>query len=469
MLKTVKRRFASGPQPGVRPPNILFLMTDQQRWDALGRTGGWVATPHIDRIAANGVLFPNAYTNAPHCIPARVSLALGLYPHNHGVRSNRTYTMRRRAPNWMRSIREAGYRTSVFGKTHLHPHKGDLRENAEIVHAWGFDHVEEIAGPRASLVCDFALKDRWVEAGVYEAYRRDLQDRFRNKPWLVRPSPLPLELYPDVYVGRQAAAHLRGLDESTPWFCWVSFSGPHEPYDPPEPYAGRYDPEEMPAPIPYWDDDHARPQGWLDVKRSRIDFEPGPGEIATLRAGYAAKVTLIDDQVGELLSVIEERGEWDQTVVAFVSDHGEMNGDYDLIRKGNFLNPAVRVPFIVRAPGSAEGATSDAVVELMDIGATLVELALGSQPKRSLARSLVPVLEEPTKPHRSGALSELYKETMLATHDWKIGVNRDWEPYLLFDLKGDPSETRNLAGLSEYRDTEQELVRELDRLLKATS
>jgi choline-sulfatase len=444
-------------------------MTDQQRWDALGRTGGWVETPHIDRIAANGVLFPNAYTNSPHCVPARVSLALGLYPHNHGIRKNSTYTLAPDEPNWMRSIREAGYSTSVFGKTHLHPHKGDLRENAEIVHAWGFDHVEEIAGPRATSVSSFALKDRWIEAGVYEAYSQDLRDRFKNKPWLVRPSPLPLELYPDVYVGRQAAAHLRAFDGSKPWFCWVSFSGPHEPYDPPEPYASRYDPEAMPAPIPYWNDDHERPQGWLDVKRAKIDFEPERGEIATLRAGYAAKVTLIDDQVGELLGVVEERGEWDRTVVAFVSDHGEMNGDYDLIRKGNFLNPAVRVPFILRAPGLAEGVTSNAVVELMDAGATLVELAGGKHPKRSLARSLVSVLEQPTKPHRSGALSELYKETMLATNDWKIGLNRDREPYLLFDLAGDPSETRNLAGLPEHRETEHELIRALEQVLKATS
>jgi choline-sulfatase len=423
-------------------------MADQHRWDALGCTGGWVHTPNLDRIAANGVLFRNAYTNAPVCIPARVSLALGRYPHNHKVRINRTYTLEREKPTWMRRIHKAGYATSVFGKTHLHPHRGDLRENDDLVRGWGFDHVEEIAGPRASLVTQFALKDRWQEAGVYEAYKADLKDRFENQAWLVRPSPLPLPLYPDVYVGQQAASYLRAFDRPQPWFCWVSFSGPHEPYDAPEPYASRYDPDAMPPPIPRSQATRERPRGRLD-RRSGVPFEPG--DIARLRAGYAGKVTLIDDQVGDLLRVVEERGEWDRTIVAFVSDHGEMNGDFGLLRKGNFLNPAVRIPFLLRVPGLAEGATTDTVVELMDLGATLAELAGTAAPRRSLARSVVPVLERPSMRHRRGALAEVGKETMYATRDWKIALNKQLRPYLLFNLRRDPTEQRNLVGLRRYR------------------
>lgn len=438
-----------------RPTNILLVMTDQHRWDALGCSGGWVETPNIDRLAAAGVHFRNAYTNAPVCIPARVSLALGRYPHNHGVRRNKPYTLPPKRNTWMRRISQAGYQTSVFGKTHLHPHEGDLRENIGLVRRWGFDHVEEIAGPRASLVTEFELKDRWVEAGLWEDYRRDLQDRFSGKPWLVRPSPLPVELYPDVYVGRRAAEHIRGLDGDRPWFAWVSFSGPHEPYDPPEEYADRYDPDSMPPPLPPWEGPDGRAEGRLDSGTLRADFEPG--EVAALRAGYAAKVTLIDDQVGELLRVVEERGEWDRTVVVFVSDHGEMNGDFGMLRKSNFLHPAVRIPLVVRLPGKAEGTPSDALVELMDVGATLAEVAGVKKPQRSLARSLVPVLGEPSRPHRSAVLSEVHKEIMLATHSWKIGLNKKGETFLLFKLKSDPFEHRNLAGSWRYRWRERRL------------
>jgi arylsulfatase len=447
-------------------------MTDQQRWDALGCMGGWVETPNIDRIAREGVRFRNAYTNAPACVPARVSLAIGRYPHNHQVWRNRHNTLPPKHPTWMRAIRDAGYSTSVFGKTHLHPHSGDLRKREHLVHAYGLDHVDEIAGPRASVRSRSNLTDRWRDAGVYDAYVRDLEDRLANKPWMARPSPLPLELYPDIYVGQQAAAHLRRYDGRKPWFCWVSFSGPHEPWDAPEPYASRYDPERMPPPVQPHDDGHARPRGLLDrmLERRRIPFEAG--DVARLRANYAGNVTLIDDQIGEVLNIVEQRGELDSTVVAFVSDHGEMNGDHQLLYKNNFLNPAARVPFIVRPPAQMlktdTGGVSNAMLELMDLGATLVELA-GAKPVRgSLARSAVGVLEDASTSHRDMALSELRREFMLATPDWKIVRNRDGAVYLLYDLRNDPCETHNLAGLRDYGEIEADLSRQLDRMLNAT-
>jgi choline-sulfatase len=441
-------------------------MTDQQRWDALGCAGGWVQTPAIDRLAAEGVRFANAYTNSPVCVPARASLATGRYPHNTGVWRNKAYTMPSDAPTWMRAVRDAGYRTSLFGKTHLHPHRGDLRDREDLVRSWGLDYVDEIAGPRAAARSRSNLTDIWEEAGVYEAYRADLRERYANKAWVARPSPLPLELYGDVYVGQQAAAHLRAYTSEEPWCCWVSFGGPHEPWDVPEPYASRYDPASMPAPIRANDDGHDRPRGLLDDKLADggIPFEPG--DVARLRANYAGNVTLIDDQISQILAVVEERGELDDTVITFVSDHGEMNGDHNLIYKQNFLNPAVRVPLIVRLPGSegqATGAVSNAMVELMDIGATVVELAGGQPVEGSLARSLLPVISDPSRSHREVALSELRREVMVATADWKLAVNRDRRAYLLYDLEGDPLETRNLAGLSGYAEVTKHLMRILRR------
>jgi arylsulfatase len=152
-------------------------MTDQQRWDALGCVGGWVETPRLDWIASEGVRFANAYTNAPVCVPARVSLATGRYPHNTGVWKNEAYTLPAGARTWMRAIHGAGYSTSVFGKTHLHPHRGDLRDREDLVRSWGFDHVDEIAGPRAAARCRSNLTDLWEQAGVYADYKADLRER----------------------------------------------------------------------------------------------------------------------------------------------------------------------------------------------------------------------------------------------------------------------------------------------------
>ncbi len=138
----------------MRGPNILLLMTDQQRWDAMGCSGGRVRTPNLDRIAAEGVRFSNCVATSPVCIPTRLSLATGLYPHNTGVWNNMQHQMPADAPTWMQAVRDAGYRTSLFGKTHLHPHNGDLRDREGLMNAYGLDDVNEIGGPgRAPGLC----------------------------------------------------------------------------------------------------------------------------------------------------------------------------------------------------------------------------------------------------------------------------------------------------------------------------
>jgi arylsulfatase len=438
-------------------------MTDQQRWDALSCSGTWVQTPNVDRVAATGVRFAAAYTNSPVCIPARVSLVTGLYPHDLKLWKNQPYTLDVDTPTWMRSVREAGYRTSLFGKTHLHRQRGDLREKAHLLHAYGFDDTDEIAGPKASVYSRSSLTELWRKEGVYEAFRRDLAERTEAATELVRPSPLPLELYPDVYIGRRAADYLRSYDRKQPWFCWVSFTGPHEPWDAPEPYASMYDPAAMPPPVEPLPTTWTRPTGLLDQRMERgIPFEEG--DLARMRANYAGKVTLIDDQVGELLKTIEDRGEADRTVVVFISDHGEMNGDYGLIRKQAFLNGAVRIPFVISMPhelGASTGAVRTAPVELMDLGPTLVELAGGKLSGPNKARSLVSLLRDPAADPREDAISEVRHETMLATKDWKAAVNRAGEVYMLFDLRADPDERLNLAGSPEHAEVSDELQRRL--------
>jgi choline-sulfatase len=435
-------------------PNILFIMTDQQRADAMGCSGGWVKTPNLDRIAGEGVRFENAVTNSPVCIPARVSLATGLYPHNTGVWRNCPYDLPADTPTWMQAVRDAGYRTSVFGKTHLHTHRGDLRQREHMLHAYGMDVVDEIGGPRASARVLSHMTARWEEKGLWDDYRRDYAERFGNKPWVVRPSALPLEEYADVYVGRRAKEYLSAYDEDSPWFCWVSFGGPHEPWDTPEPYASMYRPEDMPKPGCNAEtlalDPESTGLGERKARKDQPQSRLAAEDIAAMRANYAGNVTLIDDQVGGILKVIEERGETDNTVIVVSSDHGEMNGDHGMIYKEHFLNGAVRVPLLVRTPQTArsrtKGGVCDAPVEWMDIGPTVVELAGGQLPHQQFARSLCPVLEEPGGEHRPFAVSEICGEIMILDRRWKCVFNRHGTPYLLTDQLEDREETTNLVA-----------------------
>ncbi|MCZ7645179.1 MAG: sulfatase-like hydrolase/transferase [Planctomycetota bacterium] len=452
-------------------PNLLLVMTDQQRADALGCAGGWVRTPNLDALAAEGVRFAHAVTTTPVCVPARVSLATGHYPHVTGVWNNRDYALPPEYPTWMQAVRAAGYRTSLFGKTHLHPHTGDLREREHLLRAYGLDDIDEIGGPRASMRCGSHMTDAWQRAGLWEAYRADFKERFAKKPWTVRPSPLGLEHYYDTYVGTQAARYLERYERKEPWCCWVSFGGPHEPWDTPEPFASMYDPAAMPKPAAAPADSAPRPQGELDLKLAR---KPAltPGDVAAMRANYAGNVTLIDEQIGRIFETIRKRGEWEKTVVVFTSDHGEHNGDAGLIYKSTFLDGPVRVPLIVRTPETAQGprggAVHEAPAEWIDAGATLVEAAGGTYARRQFAKSLLPAVHDGTIAHRADALSEISGETMLLTPEWKIAVNAEDRPYLLFDRRNDPAESKNLAGNPEFAEVEHELRLRLQERVRAS-
>jgi choline-sulfatase len=170
--------------------------------------------------------------------------------------------------------------------------------------------------------------------------------------------------------------------------------------------------------------------------------------------------------MGGLFEVIEARGEMDSTVIALASDHGEMNGDYGLIYKGNFLESAVRIPFLIRTPaGAAEWEGSggpakicESPIEWFDLGPTLVELAAAKIGHRQFAKSLIPCLRDAHTPVRDESLCELAGEIMIRNAQWKLAANVEGKPYLLFDLGNDPLETRNLAGLSEYREVEAHLL-----------
>jgi choline-sulfatase len=435
------------------PPNILFIMADQFRADALEMTGGYAKTPNLARLARHGLHFPNTFANSVECIPSRLSLATGLDPHQFGLDRNASVTLSATFPNWMQALENAGYVTSVFGKTHLHEHTGDLRDRRHLMQGLGLRVVNETAGPRSLAVVKCDLTDLWEDRDLMEAYRADLRDRFATKPWLARPSPLPLDLYYDSYVGRVAREYLEGLSGEAPWFCWVSFGGPHEPWDTPARYADRYRPEDMPEALQAADLGVGY-GGLLAAALASPVYRPdfGPGDVAALRANYAAGVTLIDDEIGALLEVLERRPDGENTLVIFTSDHGEMNGDYGLIYKANFMDQALKVPLIVVAPHSpvlTDRRESHALVELMDVGATVLDYAGIAPLASSAGRSLRPAIEGGSA-HRDFIVSEFGGFVCAVSDTLKVEFAADLEPVFAAVRSGDMGPERNVCADPAY-------------------
>lgn len=457
----------------MKKPNILFIMTDQQRYDAIGSVSDWVNTPNLNRIASEGIMFNNCVTNSPVCVPARISLATGLYPHNTGIWDNFNVDLSPESRTWMQVIREQGYRTSLFGKTHLHHQNGDLRDREHLIRAYGIDDVYEIGGPWASSRVKSYMTDEWESKALWESYKKDYKERAKNKRYTAKPSPLPLDDYADVHIAGKAGEYLEAYNGEEPWFCWLSFGGPHEPWDAPEPYASMYNPENMPDALPRPAFKEGLPESSLAQKFSEAESYSPPltdEDIKKLRANYAGSVTLIDEQIGKILNIIEKRGELENTVIAFTSDHGELNGDWGLLYKRCFLKGCLNVPFIIRTPDTSQsrfaGSVNSNPIEMFDLGPTLAELAGGRIDYPQFAKSLVPVLKGEKTQIRNEAVSELNGEVMITGKKWKIAVNKKGQAYMLFGIEKDPEEQNNLAFDPNYNSVILSLKeRMLERML----
>ncbi len=426
--------------------NLLFLFPDQWRWDWLGCEDSPfgkvpVRTPNIDALAARGVRFTQCRTNSPVCAPARACLAQGVRYERCGVPGNGYNTPVDR-PNVFKALRDAGYRTACTGKTDLQKHglhkgldgwtpaMGQLGfvESANQCGKW--DAIRSGSTQPADLYMA-ALHATGYLGTHLEDYRRRDTDR-KAKTLATYPTPLPRHLYTDDVTGQRALDMLTRWptdptgEHPAPWMLWVNFPGPHEPFDPPAELKRRYDGVDFPGPVAVPDD--ARPQDHQQLRRN-----------------YAAMCEGIDEWVGRLLDAVEARGELDNTLIVFASDHGEMLGDHGLWYKCVWHEPSVHVPLIVAGPGVRQGVVSDALVELIDISATLLDAAGVAPLPEADAQSFVPVLRGEATTHRDHARSALDKWQMVCEGRHKL-VRTQGEPDRLFDLHADPAEQHDLAA-----------------------
>ena len=374
--------------------HILLITCDELRRDALDCYGGQaVQTPHLNALAARGVRFDNCYTVSPLCLPARCAILTGQYPHRSGAYSNfRKCALDRGIPNLFGQMHTAGYQNAVIGKCHFAPvpysqTRADRTlpydEFAQYYRSLGIDHLD-------------LQDDKQVSVWFYDDYSKELEAHgylkaYRDATWnreygKVFPFPGPEEWHPDAWVGGKTVRYLKGADPKKPTFTWVSFSGPHYPFDAPASYRDRVDtsklpgkdimPEELSGPgrihhDSYWGNGRADGAGQAK-DRACVNFSDEYWH--ELQWQYYANVELIDEKVGEILAAAEAAF-GDDLLVLFTADHGEMLGHHGIWGKHDCAYDDVwRIPLLMRQPG-VEALVSDAIVNLLDILPTCLAAA----------------------------------------------------------------------------------------------
>ena len=466
---------------GKEKPNILFIFADQMRGDALGSLpGSHVISPNLDRLSAEGITFTRCLSNSPLCVPARTVLMTGQLVRENGIWSNRSGADEH-GPSHVRNIRDAGYSTAVIGKTHLWRHSASgqaglhVKEMDHNLAGWGFDYRLEINDPIETAWMDCHYTDYLASKGLLEAHRDFIKtwvnEAYRNsdpKPWNQAPSPVPAGDDIDSFVGRKAVEWLQAYDSDQPFYLQVQFTGPHDPYDGPQSCREQYDASLLDPGIT------ELPPRTSASRGHPLDRCPSVARATTeqrqrWRVHYYANVTLIDAWIGRILEALEKKGALDNTWIIFNSDHGEMLGDHGLWSKANFYEQSVHVPCILRPAKSQSlrnpvGWRSAALVEHVDLPATMIDIARAEKLDGSLGRSLLPYVDlnadDPEASRgKDAVLSELFGQSTICTGDYKLTVRaEDAEPRQLFDLRSDPQELNNGVGDDNYADTIASLI-----------
>ncbi|UCC22460.1 MAG: arylsulfatase [Planctomycetota bacterium] len=431
--------------------NILYLMTDQQRGDCLGCAGNSVIrTPNIDAIAKEGAVFSNAYTSTPSCTPARSALLTGLSPWHHGMlgygRVARRYDF-----ELPRALREAGYYTFGIGKMHWYPER-----NLHGLHDALLYEARRAETP--GFVSDY---DKWFNK---QAPGLDVRATgLGSNDYRAWAYALAEELHPTYWTGQMAVDFIERYDKGRPFLLKVSFHRPHSPYDPPERFMEMYTEDEMPEPyVGAW------------AKRFAAHKEPAPfnlwhgdlglEQVRRSRRGYYGSVSFVDEQIGRIVAALKKRGMYDNTLIVFLADHGDMLGDHHHWRKTYAYEGSAKIPMVLRWPRGmgqeeARGTAIAEPVELRDILPTFLDAAGEEVPDRLDGMSLLRLV-------RPG--KQQWREYIDLEHDVCYSVENHWNAltdgeykYIyhayegveqLFNLQEDPGEMRDLAGEGRCRE-----------------
>ena len=471
---------AAGEKSNIVRPNILFIMTDQHRWDCLGANGNKIIkTPNLDRFAARSANFTHAFVQAPVCVPSRASFFTGRYPHSHKNRVN--YTPLDRHEILMQArLQEAGYRTASVGKLHLYP------PTVEEAKRSGFDIVE--LHDAVSFLDQFSDYVKWrnerdpMKQIYYRRYAKNIE--LGKNPFR---SAIQEQFTDTAWVGSRTRHYIRELSSSNkPFFLFSSFWKPHSPYEVPAPFDSMYDDVEIPLPKATSLEDIEKlplPLQKLILRGRNPRYAMDRERLQWIYRSYYGSISHIDKEIGLILKTLEETGTAKNTIIAFSSDHGDQLLKHGLVGKNCFFEESVRVPFIIGNPGRIQAGVHEQLVESIDLLPTLFELAGLPEPKENQGRSLAPLIADLGRPYvpKEAVFSEniipevitrgwdFYFEKgqgvkgirhpdskMVRTHRWKYNYYPDGYAEL-YDLEKDPDEYQNLASNSQYDEVEERM------------
>ncbi len=442
-------------------PNILICMTDQQRWDSLGCYGiDFIKTPHLDRLASEGRTFDNCYVNNPICTPSRASLFTGKHVPEHGVlRLHDILPDEEKLFPW--HLKNLGYTTALFGKLHV---SGRIEEEKRRHPHDGFDIYEWCMEASISLDSPLNGYAAWLKEKDIDVFNA-LKEQGRKL------KHIPREYHFTQWAAERTCSFIEQHDQDSPFFCMMSLFDPHNPYDDvPSEYLERVDTSQLPPRRIHPSEDPFTIRG---IRQEQVDGYLGEvsgfteEDFTAMKEGYYASVCLIDDAVGQVLDTLERKGMKDNTLVIFVSDHGDMLGDHNLVVKGAyFYDACTKVPCILRYPGNVvPGERSDALVQPHDIASTVLKAA-GVEEKEitSLMPDSLDLCSADIKGHETVVCA--YRETgiaktgryftpsinatMIRDERYKLNVYHsekgvdDAMSGQLFDMISDPGETDDL-------------------------
>jgi arylsulfatase A-like enzyme len=474
----------------MKPKNLLFITADQWRGECLSALNHpAVKTPNLDKLACKGLLFKSHFAQCTPCGPSRASLYTGMYLQNHRSIHNGT-PLDARHTNIALEMRKLGYDPVLVGYTDTTADPRCYAANDPVLKTYegilpGFSRV--LAMPSTGFPEPWA---RWLEAKGYRL-PANLSDLYyksagnypgaENRAKTYAPACYARDESDTAFITDQALQYIRRPGDS-PWFLHISYLRPHPPYLAPEPYNKMYHPEDVPpcvvdSSIEKEKNQHPYLKFLLDknlnIGNYRSDNYPRDEDsLRQLRATYYGLITEVDDNIGRILELLIETGQYDQTVIVFVSDHGDQLGDHGLLGKGSYFDQSFHIPLIIRIPDgitpTKSGRIIDAFTENIDILPTLLELFGGEIPRQCDGVSLLPFFRGDSLKRRRtevhwevdfGYFDEYPavspgKELGLAYGECAFNVIRDAQfkyvhfanmAPLFFDIKNDPEELHNLA------------------------
>ena len=432
-------------------PHIILIMADQHRGDALGCMGNpAVISPNIDKLSEEGTLFCNGYSSTPSSTPARAGLLTGMSPWRHGMLGYGRVAMQYRY-EMPAMLREQNYYTFGIGKMHWSPQKS--------LHGFHGTLLDESRRAETKyFISDYRL---WLQIQM-PGVNPDLTGIGWNEH-RAGTYKLPEELHPTAWTGKMACELIQNYNNESPLFLKVSFARPHSPYDPPQRLLDEYEETEIPAPyIGDWCSKYATQLDPVKADKDAPFANFGAEYAKNSRKYYYANVTFIDEEIGKIIQALKDKGMYDNALICYVSDHGDMLGDHYHWRKTYPYEGSTHVPYIIKWPesfGIKEGIKVDEPVELRDLLPTFLDASGAQIPEEMDGLSLLALVDESRK-HTWRQYIDLEHATCYAKENYWCALTDGkikyvWNFYTgeeeLFDLSKDPGELRNLVSEKHYR------------------